>query len=128
LLADDCRICGEEGVDEKKCGVSHATSPSRQNDFYYKSFAANVSFVTEASPPRLSQYLLGYIGLGEEASMELSLQAYFDIGVSYGLGDSAFERPPQITDPDILGIGIRNPLGLGITHNVGDASIAPGRL
>lgn len=56
--------------------------------------------------------------------MEMSLQTYFDIGVSYGLGDNAFERPREATDPDILGIGIRNPLGLGITHNVDDASIA----
>jgi hypothetical protein len=56
--------------------------------------------------------------------MELSLQAYFDIGVSYGLGDKAFERPPDVTDPDILGIGIRNPLGLGITHKVDDSTLA----
>jgi len=48
--------------------------------------------------------------------MELSLQTYFDLGVSYGLGDSAFEptqNPRDPTVPDILGIGISNPLGLG---------------
>jgi hypothetical protein len=50
--------------------------------------------------------------------MELSLQSYFDIGVSYGLGDAAFEMPDEATVPDILGIGIRNPLGLGIRHKL----------
>jgi hypothetical protein len=48
--------------------------------------------------------------------MELSLQTYFDIRLSYGLGDSAFERLEGANAPDILGIGLRNPLGLGLRH------------
>ena len=54
--------------------------------------------------------------------MELSLQSYFDIGVSYALGDTAFDRPEKATVPDILGIGIRNPLGLGIRYELGERS------
>jgi hypothetical protein len=58
--------------------------------------------------------------------MELSLQTYFDLGVSYGLGDSAFEpiqdgqRDPKV--PDIRGIGISNPLGLGRVSQLNNAT------
>jgi hypothetical protein len=55
--------------------------------------------------------------------VELSLQTYFDLGVSYGLGDSAFEPLRGVTVPDILGIGIRNPLGLGRTDKLADGTI-----
>jgi hypothetical protein len=51
--------------------------------------------------------------------MEYSLQAYFDIGVSFGLGDDVFVKPPShVNAPDIRKIGIRNPLGLGIQYRV----------
>jgi hypothetical protein len=51
--------------------------------------------------------------------MEYSLQAYFDIGVSLGLGDDVFVRSAShVNVPDILKIGIRNPLGLGIQYRV----------
>jgi len=50
--------------------------------------------------------------------MELSLQSYFDIGETYGLGDKAFEVAEGVTVPDILGIGISNPLGRGIVCRV----------
>jgi hypothetical protein len=55
--------------------------------------------------------------------MELSLQTYFDLGVTYGLGDSAFEPMQDATVSDILGIGIRNPLGLGRTGKLADATM-----
>lgn len=51
--------------------------------------------------------------------MEYSLQAYFDIGVSFGLGDDVFVKSAShVNVPDILKIGIRNPLGLGIQYRV----------
>jgi hypothetical protein len=51
--------------------------------------------------------------------MEYSLQAYFDIGVSFGLGDAVFVKSAShVNVPDILKIGIRNPLGLGIQYRV----------
>jgi hypothetical protein len=59
--------------------------------------------------------------------MELSLQTYFDLGVSYGLGDSAFAPLQDLqgqTVPDILGIGISNPLGLGRTGQLTDATVS----
>lgn len=53
--------------------------------------------------------------------MKLSLQSYFDLRASYGLGDGIFRRSPATTNsdsaatvPDIPEIGIRNPLGLGV--------------
>jgi hypothetical protein len=58
--------------------------------------------------------------------MELSLQIYFDLGVSYGLGDSAFapiqdgQRDPKV--PDIRGIGISDPLGLGRVSQLTNAT------
>jgi len=58
--------------------------------------------------------------------MQLSLQTYFDLGVSYGLGDGAFEPVRDIqgpTVPDILGIGISNPLGLGRIGQLTDATM-----
>ena len=45
--------------------------------------------------------------------MKLSLQSYFDLGVSFGLGDDVFSQLPTLV-PDIAAIGIRNPLGQGI--------------
>jgi hypothetical protein len=59
--------------------------------------------------------------------MELSLQTYFDLGVSYGLGDSAFAPLQDLqgqTVPDILGIGISNPLGLGRTGELTDTTVS----
>ena len=51
--------------------------------------------------------------------MEYSLQAYFDIGVSFGLDDDVFVKSAShVNVPDILKIGIRNPLGLGIRYRV----------
>src|SRR5262249_29820152 len=51
--------------------------------------------------------------------MEYSLQGYFDIGVSFGLGDDVFVTSAgHVNVPDILMIGIRNPLGLGIQYRV----------
>jgi hypothetical protein len=47
--------------------------------------------------------------------MEYSLQGYFDIGVSYGLGDDVFKDPGDATVPDILKIGSRRRRdGIGI--------------
>lgn len=47
--------------------------------------------------------------------MRLSLQSYFDVGASYGLGDDIFRGPEgEALVPDITQIGIRNPLGMGI--------------
>ena len=55
--------------------------------------------------------------------MEYSLQAYFDIGVSLGLGDDVFvNSETRINSPDILKIGIRNPLGLGVRYRVNENS------
>jgi hypothetical protein len=45
--------------------------------------------------------------------MRLSLQSYFDLGHSLGLGDEAF-RSRTGPVPDIRSIGIRNPLGEGV--------------
>lgn len=51
--------------------------------------------------------------------MEYSLQACFDLGVSYGLDDKVFVKSTgHVNAPDILQIGIRNPLGLGIRYRV----------
>jgi len=58
-----------------------------------------------------------------EVIVILSLQTYFDLGVSYGLGDGAFEPIHGGTVPDILGIGIRNPLGLGRTAKLADGTM-----
>jgi hypothetical protein len=55
--------------------------------------------------------------------MELSLQTYFDIGVSYGLGDTAFDLNDTATAPDLGEIGYRNPLGVGICCS--DEDLAP---
>jgi hypothetical protein len=53
--------------------------------------------------------------------MKMSLQSYFDLGASYGLGDDIFRRSSATSGPDasatvldIPAIGIRNPLGLGV--------------
>jgi hypothetical protein len=51
-------------------------------------------------------------------TMRLSLQSYFDVGVSFGLGDAAFRATPAMMVPDILAIGIRNPLGEGIVSDL----------
>src|SRR5688500_17924510 len=51
--------------------------------------------------------------------MELSLQTCFDLGVSFGLDDKVFKTSMgRGNTPDILQIGIRNPLGLGIQYRV----------
>jgi hypothetical protein len=54
--------------------------------------------------------------------VKYSLQGYFDIGVSYGLDDKVFKKPSDVTVPDILKIGISNPLGLGIIYQVDENS------
>jgi hypothetical protein len=59
--------------------------------------------------------------------MELSLYAYFDLGVSFGLTDSAFEPRDEATVRDILGIGISNPLGLGRTGPLSETTLASWR-
>jgi len=46
--------------------------------------------------------------------MELSLQSYFDLGVSYGLRDTAFDRTDAATARELGKIGYRNPVGVGI--------------
>lgn len=50
--------------------------------------------------------------------MRYSLQGYFDTGLSYGLADDAFPGRTAAMVPDILKIGIRNPLGLGVRRRV----------
>lgn len=52
--------------------------------------------------------------------MRLSLQGYFDLGCSFGLGDDVFRQPAEERVPDIAGIGISNPLGQGIVRNLRD--------
>jgi hypothetical protein len=49
--------------------------------------------------------------------MQLCQLAFFDLGVSYGLDDGTFRPTPAGTTnvPDILGVGISNPLGEGVT-------------
>jgi hypothetical protein len=50
--------------------------------------------------------------------MKLSLQSYFDLGASFGLDDDVFRASSTTAAPDIAGIGLRNPLGLGIVCNL----------
>jgi hypothetical protein len=50
--------------------------------------------------------------------MRLAMVSYFDIGVSYSIGDEVFTRIPPATNPAILQIGIHNPLGNGIAYNL----------
>jgi hypothetical protein len=55
--------------------------------------------------------------------MRLALIAYFDIGKSFGLGDSVFPESQLAPEIDIGLIGIRNPLGRGVLLNfAGNAS------
>jgi hypothetical protein len=53
--------------------------------------------------------------------MRLCQLAYFDLGVSYGLDDTTFRSTPQGATrvPDIMAIGISNPLGEGMTTALG---------
>src|ERR1044071_633767 len=56
--------------------------------------------------------------------MRLSLQSYFDVGASYGLGDDIFRGPGgEALVPDIAQIGIRNPLGMGLVCPVDDRTL-----
>ncbi len=48
--------------------------------------------------------------------MKLSLQSYFDLGLSFGLGDEVFSQ--STLAPDISAIGISNPLGQGILYDL----------
>jgi hypothetical protein len=50
--------------------------------------------------------------------MEYSLQGYFDLGVSYGLGDNVFKHSGAAEFPEIYGIGLPNRLGVGLLHNI----------
>ena len=60
--------------------------------------------------------------------MRLSLQSYFDVGASYGLGDDIFRGPGAAAlVPDIAQIGIRNPLGMGIVCPVDERILAAWR-
>lgn len=43
------------------------------------------------------------------------LLSYFDLGASYGIGDAVFPEGERAAPPDILQVGIRNPLGDGLT-------------
>jgi hypothetical protein len=60
--------------------------------------------------------------------MKLSLQSYFDAGASFGLGDDVFRATPTTAVPNILEIGIRNPLGQGIVCRLRDTDPALVRL
>jgi hypothetical protein len=46
--------------------------------------------------------------------MRAALLSYFDLGASYGLGDAVFPAGERAAPPDILQVGIRNPLGDGL--------------
>ena len=50
--------------------------------------------------------------------MRLVLVAYFDIGQSFGLGDSVFPAKELAPGPDIGLVSIRNPLGRGLLLNL----------
>lgn len=53
-------------------------------------------------------------------AVEYSLQSYFDVGTSYGLGDEVFNLNEAANSDDILKVGLRNPLGLGLKCAVHD--------
>jgi len=48
--------------------------------------------------------------------MRLSLQSYFDLGFSLGLGDAVFREAARV--PDIAKVGISNPFGQGLPVNL----------
>ncbi|GHC65712.1 hypothetical protein RFN57_31055 [Streptomyces violaceochromogenes] len=56
--------------------------------------------------------------------MRVGLVGYFDLGHSYGLGDSVFRSDMVAPEPDIGVVGIRNPLGQGTTVSLTDSSPA----
>jgi hypothetical protein len=50
--------------------------------------------------------------------MELSLQTFFDLGVSHGLGDDVFPPLALASPSDLAEPTIQNPLGKGIVHRL----------
>jgi uncharacterized membrane protein HdeD (DUF308 family) len=50
--------------------------------------------------------------------MHLALIAYFDLGKSFGLGDSVFPESQLAPEVDIGLVGIRNPLGRGLLRDL----------
>lgn len=55
--------------------------------------------------------------------MRLALISYFDLGLSYGIGDKDFQQHKLRPPPDPLQVGIRNPLGEGIGCDLRDGLI-----
>lgn len=68
--------------------------------------------------------------LWDASAMRLCLLAYFDSGVTFGLGDDVFPRAPAALRraTDILNMGLRNPLGEGIVGALDEKLVQQWRL